>query len=166
MRTTLLGAAVALAGCTHVPDPIHGRPLKTEAQAAAEAATLRASGFICEETARPTRRPSIDIATLYDRIDERYPGRRTYFGGDLVVRAPNRRISIELQDAPIASVLRLLADVARTNLVVGDGVSGRVTLRLRNVAWDRALLVLCETRGLHASWEGNILHVRPLKGSG
>ncbi len=112
-----------------------------------------------------THRPSIDVATLRDRIEARHPGRTTHFGGDLVTRAPTRRISIAVQDASVTQVLRMLAEAAGTNLVVGDDVAGRVTVKLANVPWDRALLVLCESRGLYADWQGNVLHVRPLKRS-
>ncbi len=50
-----------------------------------------------------------------------------------------KRISLDFQDADISSVLRLIADVSGLNMVVGEAVKARVTLKLLNVPWDQAL---------------------------
>jgi hypothetical protein len=165
MIRILLASLPILALACATREAIPDRPMKTQTQADAEEAAIRALALNDCPPPRLVRRRSIDIATLRDRIEERQPGRLTYFGGDLIAKAPNRKISLDLKDARITSVLRLLAEVAHTNLVVGDTVQGRVTLKLSKVSWDRVLLAVCQTQGLHADWEGNILHVRPLKDS-
>jgi len=48
-----------------------------------------------------------------------------------------KRISLDFQDADISSVLRLIADVSGLNMVVGEAVKARVTLKLLNVPWTR-----------------------------
>ena len=55
------------------------------------------------------------------------------------VSSPSTRISIDLQDANIQNVIRLLAEKARLNVVVAEDVKGEVTLRLRNVPVRDAL---------------------------
>jgi hypothetical protein len=70
-------------------------------------------------------------------------------------------ISLDLVDADLLSVLRLIAEVGQINLVVGDGVSGRVTVRLTDVPWDQALAVILQSQGLAAAPVGEVVLVTP-----
>src|SRR5439155_24197217 len=45
-------------------------------------------------------------------------------------RFTGKRISLDFQDAEISSVLRLIADVSGLNMVVGEAVKAKVTLKL------------------------------------
>ena len=77
-------------------------------------------------------------------------------------RYRGRRISLDLKDAEIHNVLRLLADVAKLNIVASDDVSGTVTLKLRNVPWDQALDIILQSKALDKTRNGNIIRVAPL----
>ena len=79
---------------------------------------------------------------------------RRYTGG---------RVDLDLKEADIHNVLRLLADVGRVNIVAADNVSGEVTLRLRNVPWDQALDVVLQSKNLGRVWQGNMIRVAPLQ---
>ena len=70
-------------------------------------------------------------------------------------------VDLDFKDADIHDVLRLLADVGKVNLVVSDQVIGKVTVRLRRVAWDRAACAIAATRSLSLVIDGNILIVTP-----
>jgi len=70
-----------------------------------------------------------------------------------------RRLSIDIAKADVHNVFRLLADVSRLNLVIDESVKGSVTLRLVNVPWDQALLLICQLRDLVAERQGNIILV-------
>jgi len=70
-----------------------------------------------------------------------------------------RPVSLELQDADVHGVLRLLAEVGGFDVAVGEGVKGKVTLRLDRVAWDQALDVVLRTHGLQARREGRVLRI-------
>ena len=62
------------------------------------------------------------------------------------------RLSLNFQDIEARSVLQLIADFTGINIVVSDTVSGRLTLRLKNVPWDQALDIILKTKGSgHAS---------------
>lgn len=74
-----------------------------------------------------------------------------------------KRISLQVQRADLQSVLRLLAEAGRVNLVMGEDVRGTVTLHLRNVAWEQALDLVLRSNGLGSERTGNILRVAPLK---
>src|SRR5262245_33208423 len=46
-----------------------------------------------------------------------------------------RAIDLDLKDADVHNVLRLLSDVGNVNIVVPDDVQGAVTLRIEGVPW-------------------------------
>lgn len=77
-------------------------------------------------------------------------------------RFSGKRISLDFQDAEISSVLRLIADVSGLNMVVGDAVRGKVTLKLLNVPWDQALDLILKLNNLGQIREGNILWIDTL----
>ncbi len=77
-------------------------------------------------------------------------------------RYSGRRIDLDLKDADIHNVLRLLADVGRVNIVTADDVSGSITIRMRNVPWDQALDVVLQAKGLGMVRGGNLIRVAPL----
>ncbi len=77
-------------------------------------------------------------------------------------RYGGRRIDLDLKDADVHNVLRLLADVGRVNIVTADNVSGSVTIRMRNVPWDQALDVVLQAKKLGVVRQGNMLRVAPL----
>jgi type IV pilus assembly protein PilQ len=72
-----------------------------------------------------------------------------------------RRIDLDLKDADIHNILRLLADVGHVNIVTADDVSGNVTIRMRNVPWDQALDVVLQAKGLGMVRAGNLIRVAP-----
>jgi len=77
-------------------------------------------------------------------------------------RYNGRRINLDLKDADIHNILRLLADVGRVNIVTADDVSGNVTIKMNNVPWDQALDVVLQAKGLGMVRAGNLIRVAPL----
>jgi len=73
-----------------------------------------------------------------------------------------KRITIDLRDADIQNVLRLIADEGNINVVASDDVNGTVTLRLRSVPLDEALSIILRSNGLGWEQEGNIIRVAPM----
>jgi len=72
-----------------------------------------------------------------------------------------RRIDLDLKDADIHNILRLLADVGKVNIITADDVSGSVTIRLRNVPWEQALDVVLQAKSLGMVRQGNLIRVAP-----
>jgi type IV pilus assembly protein PilQ len=84
---------------------------------------------------------------------------------DLVVgetRYVGRRISLDFQQADISNVLRLIAEVSGFNIVIGDGVKSKVTMKLVSVPWDQALDMILKMNGLGRIKQGNILWIDTL----
>jgi type IV pilus assembly protein PilQ len=73
-----------------------------------------------------------------------------------------KKISLDFQDADITNMIRLIADVSKMNIVMGDDVKGKVTLRLINVPWDQALDIVLKMNNLGQIREGNILRISTL----
>jgi type IV pilus assembly protein PilQ len=72
-----------------------------------------------------------------------------------------RRISLDFKEVDIADVLRLIAEVSDLNVIAGDEVKGRVTIRLVDVPWDQALDIILLTKGLGFMRIGNVLRIAP-----
>jgi len=95
---------------------------------------------------------SIDVNPLSEEELERREDQFKYTG---------EKLSLNFQDIEVRSVLQLIADFTDLNLVASDTVSGRITLRLKNVPWDQALELILKTKGLDKRQVGNVLLVAP-----
>lgn len=80
-------------------------------------------------------------------------GRKAYTG---------RRVTLEFSDADIRKIFQLIAEVSNLNFIVGDDVTGTITLKLVNVPWDQALDVILDNKGLGMQRDGNIVQIRPI----
>src|SRR6187551_1469710 len=69
------------------------------------------------------------------------------------------RIDLDVKDADIHDVMRLLADVGHVNIVVADTVRGNVTLRLKRVPWDQVACTIAAVHKLTMSVDGNVVMV-------
>ncbi len=78
-------------------------------------------------------------------------------------RYSGRRIDLDLKDADIHDILRLISEVGRVNVVTSDEVKGSVTLRMQNVPWDQALEVILQAKGLGMTRQDNMIRVAPLE---
>ena len=128
-------ALVLLAGCAHEAPP----------------PSRRAHDPVLDESMTHAPPPPRPLAERYEtrRIGEEPAAVRVVGDGGLV--------DIDVKDADVHDVLRLLADVGKVNIVVGDNVSGRVTMQLRRVPWRQALDAVTSTKGLAVSGEGSVL---------
>lgn len=68
-------------------------------------------------------------------------------------------ISLDLMDADVRNVLRLIADITGTNMVIEPDVSGRVTLKVEKVPWDQILDIILAMNSLGHEHEGNVIRV-------
>jgi type IV pilus assembly protein PilQ len=75
------------------------------------------------------------------------------------VRHHGAPIDLNVKDADIHDVFRLIAHAARVNLVVPDDVTGKVTLRVVRVPWDALACAVAGVHRLTITVDGNILLV-------
>jgi type IV pilus assembly protein PilQ len=72
-------------------------------------------------------------------------------------------ISLDLKDADVHNVIRLLADVSGINIVATDDVKGSITLRLNDIPWDQALDIILQTQNLENVQEGNVMRISTVR---
>ncbi len=101
------------------------------------------SGLLPEAALAPIEQPGADVLGI----------KKEYTG---------EPISLDLQDANLVNVLRLIADISGTNMIIEPGISGKVTLKVEKVPWDQVLDVILKMNGLGREQEGNIIRIAKL----
>ncbi len=71
-------------------------------------------------------------------------------------------ISLDFKDGDLQDIFRLFSDISGLNVVVNPGVSGKVTLKLNEVPWGRALELILKTNGLGCVLEDNVIRIARL----
>ncbi len=71
------------------------------------------------------------------------------------------KLSLQFQNIDVRAILQVLADFTGINIIASDGVSGALTLRLKEVPWDQALDIVLQARGLDMRRNGNVMWVAP-----
>lgn len=74
-----------------------------------------------------------------------------------------RRVDFTAKDLDIIQFLQAIGEISKKNIVAADDVSGKVSIRLRNVPWDEALDIVLKTKNLGRQEVGNIIRVAPLE---
>lgn len=74
-------------------------------------------------------------------------------------------VDLDLKDAPLQDVLRMLADAGKVNMIVPDSIRGKVTVRLDKVKWDVALRAVLGTHNLGYRFreKGKVVRVAPAR---
>jgi type IV pilus assembly protein PilQ len=73
-----------------------------------------------------------------------------------------RKVSLDFKDADIKNILRLIAEVSNFNIITGDDVTGKITMRLVDVPWDQALDVVLQAKNLGMTKVGNVIRIAPV----
>ncbi|HKK34606.1 MAG TPA: type IV pilus secretin PilQ [Desulfomicrobiaceae bacterium] len=84
-----------------------------------------------------------------------FPGMKSSYTGS--------RVSLDFQDADVEHVLRLLAEVSGYNLILDQGVTGTISLKLKDLPWDHALDLILLQKGLGMVLKGNIMRIATAK---
>jgi type IV pilus assembly protein PilQ len=77
-------------------------------------------------------------------------------------RYTGRKLSLDFKDADIKNILRLIAEVSNLNIIAGEDVKGKVTIRLVDVPWDQALDIILQSNDLGKVRIGNVIRVAPV----
>jgi type IV pilus assembly protein PilQ len=74
---------------------------------------------------------------------------------------PVPRLSIDVKDAKVLDLVRLLADVGGFQVVADAGISCTLTLALKDVEWPTVLDLALRSCGLAEEHDGNVVRVAP-----
>lgn len=104
-----------------------------------------------EASLNKTSTHSADFATDTPKVGD---------GGTKLTKTyQGKPISLDLQDADLINVLRLLADVSGMNIVVEPNVSGKVTLKVENIPWDQVLDMVLMMNRLGREEVGGVIRI-------
>lgn len=134
---------------------------------------LSGNKLIIEATAEPKKKPEVtaqksktesgqpglapdaelspDIAPLAES-DVKATGKGKKYTG--------RKVTLEFADAEVRKIFQLLSEVSNKNFVLGDEVTGNISLKLVNVPWDQALDIILDTKDLDLRDSGNVLTIK------
>lgn len=73
-----------------------------------------------------------------------------------------KKISIETSNMDIRDALNFITDESGVNMVIAEEVRGNISLKLRQVPWDQALVMIMRTKKLGYTRQGNVLRIAPL----
>jgi type IV pilus assembly protein PilQ len=76
-------------------------------------------------------------------------------------RSRKELIDVDFRNVEVHNALRLLAEVGKINIVIGDEVRGSVTLRLRRVTWKQALDAVVGLEQLRLVHDRGVYRVEP-----
>ncbi|MFP4315317.1 MAG: type IV pilus secretin PilQ [Desulfovibrionales bacterium] len=104
-----------------------------------------------DNPAAPVQRAMGQNSDELQEFNTLFPGMRSEYTG--------QPISINLQDADVEHVLRLISEVSGYNLILDDNVSGKISLKLESVPWDQALDLVLLQKDLGMVLRGNIMRI-------
>lgn len=87
-------------------------------------------------------------------LDEFLTGNQRFFG---------RAISLQVKDADVRDVVNFLGEESGANVVMSDDIQGKISLKLRRIPWDQALVTIMRTKGYGYVRQGNVLRISSLK---
>ncbi len=95
----------------------------------------------------------VEVRPLKEDPGKLFQGSKTGYQGEA--------ISLNFQNIPLRELLHVFADITNFNIVVSDTVTGNVSLRLNEVAWDHALEIVLQQKNLAMRKSGNVLWIAP-----
>ena len=78
-------------------------------------------------------------------------------------RFSGKPISFNVQGVGVRDFLHFLSEESGLNMVLADDVTGTISIKLRNVPWDQALVTVMKTKKLGYIREGNIIRIMTLQ---
>ena len=70
-----------------------------------------------------------------------------------------KKISIETNSMSVRDALRFISDEGGVNMIIADNVGGNVSLKLRDIPWDQAFVIIMKTKNLGYIRQGNVLRI-------
>ncbi len=106
-----------------------------------------------QETPSPEPPPPASMAGTRFEIQTITGGETAYSG---------EPINMDMVDAPIEQVFRLISTISGLNVITDPGVTGRVTVHFQGVPWDQALDLILKTNGLGYTLENRVVRIAKL----
>lgn len=118
----------------------------TEGQYLKDTSTVAASGV--SENVSPSS--ILSTASLQEYIG----GNQKFYG---------KKISIEANDAEVRDIIKFISEESGVNLVLSEDVKGKLTVKLKEIPWDQALVIVMKAKKLGYTRQGDVLRVAQLR---
>lgn len=69
------------------------------------------------------------------------------------------KISIQMNDMEVTDALKFISEESGINMVIDEGVKGTLSLKLKDVPWDQALIIILKAKKMGYSRQGNIIRI-------
>ncbi len=131
---------------------------------------LVVSPTLAEKMSQKNGHLAPEVSGTQKQDDEISPG-NALFNADSALRASEPGTSsislrkqdslfyMELRNAELKEVLRVLSQENEVNIIIGDGVEGSITLSFKGVSFDDAFNAILRMNNLTSYREGNIIRV-------
>jgi type IV pilus assembly protein PilQ len=86
-------------------------------------------------------------------LDEFLTGNQHFYG---------KPLSLQVRDADVRDVINFIADDSGANIVMSEAVTGKVSLKIRKIPWDQALVTIMRAKKLGYVRQGNVLRITTL----
>lgn len=72
---------------------------------------------------------------------------------------PDRSITLKMHLTDVPVLLRALARAVDLNIMINEGVTGRLSINVTNARWDQVFTGILNAQGLDYEWEGDIIRI-------
>jgi type II secretory pathway component HofQ len=101
---------------------------------------------------------------IYTNKDlEKYTGRKDQ---EVPVVYTGRRVTLDFKNSNLTGVLSVLSDIARQDgytLTIDRRIQGRITVKMKNVAWDKVLDFIVQEHRLVKTVNGKSITISPVQ---
>jgi len=152
--TAVMGAPAKPAEAEPVPATpvIHTEPAPLEG-ASPEA---QAPAMTTPATTAPMARPEVSAEPMVQAAGE---AKGMASGSEEPSRFTGHPISLDFKDGDLIDLFRLMSEISGLNIIVNPGISGKVSLSVKEVPWDQALDLILKTQGLGYTVDGNVVRI-------
>lgn len=72
-------------------------------------------------------------------------------------------ISLQVKEESVVTIIQFISEQVGANIVISENVKGNISIKLKDVPWDQALISVMKAKGLGYVRSGNILRVATLE---
>ena len=86
-------------------------------------------------------------------LDEFLTGTQKFYG---------KPISVQTKDADVRDVINFISEESGANIIMSDDVKGKISVKIRRIPWDQALVSVMRTKALGYVRQGNVIRISTL----
>lgn len=152
----LLGAPARPVEAEPTTTVVQREPVPLEAPAAAQTSSAPAmtTTTTTTTTTAPPMKPMVNAEPI---APAKTAGAAS--SGDEAPKFTGHPISLDFKDGDLIDLFRLMSEISGLNIIVNPGISGKVSLTVKEVPWDQALDLILKTQGLGYTVDGNVVRI-------